>query len=87
MSVTIHKYVMPMPGTWASIPMPAGAKFLATGVQEERVVAWFEVDLSMPQVTRHFEVFPTGMTFQGGLYLGTETLNGWFVGHLYEVFR
>ena len=87
----IYKYVVEkfdsMTNTGAAV-MPSEAKILAVGEQHEQIVLWAAVDSgALPNQRRLFAIVPTGgeIPEDAGTYLGTVTLQGWFVAHVYEV--
>jgi hypothetical protein len=85
MSKIIFKYPIPEPS--ASFRMPVGTRILCCLEQNGNPCIWVEIDKLIEKIeTRHFQVIPTGMQFEGGEYIGTVKIDA-FIFHVYEVKR
>jgi hypothetical protein len=84
---TVWKFPL-SPGDPLVIAMPAGARVLHVGVQDDdRPCIWALVDPAAPEEERSFRVHGTGQYFDGdGAYVGTAMLyRGGLVFHVFEV--
>ncbi len=80
----IWKYPLPHPVT--QIKMPATARVLHVGVQNDVPTMWVEVPQDEPSVVRTFLGVATGgFVEEGATYCGTAAgVADWMVFHIYE---
>jgi hypothetical protein len=81
---SIWKYPLVLSGGPQTMFMPAGARVVFVGEQNDRPVMWTEVGGGEPDTCRVFRIFGTGQPIPGGEYVGT-AICGRFVWHVYEV--
>jgi hypothetical protein len=83
---TIWKF--PLNTINTDVEMPKGARVLSVQAQDNEIFLWAEVTPTEKDVTRYFDVFPTGAPLPerpGQIYLGTVLLHGGkLVFHVYE---
>lgn len=69
------------------VTLPKGAEFISVGVQNEFPVVWALVDGDETETEqRVIRLVTTGEDFDasGCTHIGTVTIQGWFVGHVFE---
>ena len=68
------------------LDIPVGAVILTVQQQKEKPVLWALVDPEGPKEPRKFRLVATGERFDARwmTYIGTFTMHGWFVAHLFE---
>lgn len=87
----IYKYKLSVPSFHQSIEMPAEAKVLSVQYQDvggcQDLMLWAEVPLHAPTVSRYFDIYGTGETFNPNnlAYIATVQSPHGFVWHVYEV--
>lgn len=78
---TIYKYRI---SNEMPVELPIGAKFLHLGMQNNQIIAWFEIRPQNHSEQRVFKVYGTGHKITSSApYLGT-VFDGPFVWHIYE---
>lgn len=78
----IWKFTVPHPMSRDDVFMPPGARILAVGEQNNRLVVWAEVDPRSTQVKRAIRVYPTGSeVLRDDVYIGTVQVRGEIPGH------
>lgn len=89
MTKQVWKYVLEITDSVQNIEMPAEAKLVHVGSQEERnICLWFEVNWSHPKgeqsIIRAFRVHGTGHPIAMGNHIGTVVIMP-LVWHIYEI--
>lgn len=81
---TIYKYQLRVVDGLQEITTHIGAHIVHVGQQNGYVCVWMEVDTSLPEQKRHFEIIGTGQPIPfDRLYVGTVMLPP-FVWHVYS---
>lgn len=81
---TVYEYPLAS-GMRSAVAMPRDSTILLVSHQEGNLTLWAEVDTDYDQVTRNFEVVPTGGPCPlGSSHVGTAVIGG-FVWHVYEI--
>lgn len=85
--LTVYKYQV-RHGVVA-MALPQGAKVLCARSQNETIQLWALVDTNAPLENRCFLVVQTSENIsietEKLIYIGTVELDGWWIGHVFEV--
>jgi hypothetical protein len=88
MKSVIYKYVLDFDNNGVcSVEIPNTSKFLKLGVQDNRIVLWYLIDVtdSYGHHKERFQVIMTGEQFNDEemKYIDTVTVKGWIVCHVF----